>query len=645
MTDPNSYEGLAQYGGPEQQAAGGRRTLDTYGPEELVKLQDQWFQRVTDHRRHVERQALLGTAFLMGQQYVDFLGAAQGARLIQQPPKRGRVRTVEQVIEPAYRGEMARLLRNRPTGTVQPDGTDPADFEAAQAGDLALDHVRRLYRQEQYTEEAVSWQITAGTAMLSVAWEEQTPDPSGQPGSFVFRALSPFEFGVPNIRKTRVEDQPYIMVTKTMELDEIEDRWGQRVRPDQTSSYGSLDDRLSSIIMGGHKQGSTTMEQAIVKETWVKPGPTAPAGAVLITAGGTLLDMQPWPEWTRGQYPFAVMRFIPIPGSFWGKGLLESLIPLQRRHNRAASIIIETQNMLSQIGLAVPRNTKIRSALGGKATMFEAPVGASMPITNVNPPPIGDLPFRELEHTASAVRNISYQNEVSRGQSAPGVRAASMIAMLKETDDSASTIPIRDIEQATEVIGSHVLQIIRTQWGEGRQVKVFSEEGEIERVSFISGEDVGGQYTVEAGSAWPYMRAEKQDQVAQLMELGLIDAQEGLKHLDMGATSSRIRKEREVDARHARREEQKFEQVSLIQDPATGEVIPSGEIPIPEDWHNHIAHMDSHNALRKSPRYEKWPIWKRQAYEAHITGHLAAVYAQLAQNPGMMDPGPEQPAQ
>jgi hypothetical protein len=641
MTDTGSYEATMaganiNHAGPEAAPRSTRRPLMDMPAPEVTTLVDQWFRRVTENRKHIERAALLGTAFLLDQQYVDFLGTHGGSKLIQQAHKRGRVRTVEQIIEPAYRGEMARLLRNRPVGVTIPDGDDPEDFESAEAGDKLLEHVYRTYKKEGTTEQAVSWQIVAGTSLEGVSWDPAALDPDGEQGAFVFRALSPFEFGVPHVRKESLQEQPYIMVTKAYELDEIEDRWSRRVRPDKAGSYGSLDDRLSAIISGGSTSGKQEhTESAIVKEVWVKPQPIAPEGLVIITSGETILDAQPFPGWARSTYPFAKYIYIPIPGSFWGKSLLQALIPLQRRHNRAASIIIEQQNMLSQMAISAPRGTNVKQILGGRGTVFESPPGAQQAPASIQPPPIGDIPFRELEHTRQAVRDIAYQHEVSKGYTPPNVRSGTAISLLKEVDDSAATIPLAHIERAQEIISNHILHIVRAHWDAPRQIKVISQENELERVSFVSGEDVGGQYAVQAGSAWPFTRAEKQGMVLQLHERQLLSPEETLKYVDMGSTAAGVRRDREIDYRHARRENQKFEAAQPNIDPNTGQIVwePDPATILPADWHNHLAHIDTHNKVRKSPKYERWPVYKQLMFEAHIAGHMAALYAQMASQP------------
>lgn len=632
---------------PGQEGGGSsRRPLEEWSEREMVDRQNKWFQRVTDDRRHIERQALLGTAFLMDQQYVDFVGSSGSAKLSEVPAKKGRVRTIEQIIEPAYRAEMARLLRNRPQGTTVPDGLDAEDHEAAQAADDLLAHCWREYEAPAYIEEAVGWQVAGGTSAIHTGWDPNEPDPDGVPGSFVFRALSPFQFGVPNIREQHLSNQPYVMVTKVLSLDEIEDQWGQRVTADHAGSYGSLDHRLASVISGGTRSGEQDDEQAVVKETWIKPSKIAPAGAVLITSGDKLLDLQTWPKWCNGQYPFDLLRYTPVPGAFWGKSLLQALIPIQRRHNRAASINIEVLNLLSQMAVAVPRGSQVRSLMGDRGLMIESPPGATQPVTNVQTPPVGDLPFNELEHTRLAARDIASQHEVTKGFTPPNVRSGTAISMLKEMDDSASATPLRYIERAVQGMGRNMLGIVKQHWQEPRMIRVIGKAGELERRSFIAGDSIGGQYQVVEGSSWPYTKAEQQAYMLQLHDRGVITDDELMQRLDQGAVRG-IQEEREIDYREARLENQKLEalEVTLADD---GRVVLDGEVPQPQDWQNHMVHLETHLRQKKTPQYLTWNPMKQMAHDAHIIGHKAALYSQMQMQPGMaeqpgMEGAPQQP--
>lgn len=616
-------------------------------PQQLVQLNDRWFDRSTAARAYVERQSLLNLAFFLGQQYVGMPEGVGSNRIVSKPQPKGRVRTTENMIMPTVRSEIARLMRTRPTGTTLPLGDDPEDIEAAAAGDDLLQHVRREHDREAITEEAVMWSVVAGTGHKGWTWDPEAVDRYGNQGDFEFRALSPFDFAVPRLRESDLDRQPYVMVTRLYELDEIEDRWDVRVAADGDATASALDDRITGILRGLHSAdssqffGSTGAEKhdvktAVVKETWIKPSRMAPEGAVLITAGGQLLDLTPWPQWTQRVYPFAKYPYVSVPGAYWGRGLVSDLIPIQRRHNRALSIGIELMNLYAMLGIAAPKNSKVRGEMGGRAYLVETPLGAHQGALNIQPPQVGELPTRELDNTRQAFRDIASQHEVTKGHTPPNVRSGTAINLLKEIDDSSSTIALRAIERAEEKSARHILAIVRAHWDEPRMVMVLGKDGDIERRSFISGNEVGGEFVVQSGSAWPYSKAEKINSVLELWRDGLLDPQEAIEHLDLGVTTATILKGRNEDKRHARRENQKFEDLTAL--------LPDGSVDVsmmvnqarqlaPEMWHNHMVHVEEHNRVRKSARYETWPILKQMVLEAHIEGHMLALQQQLAAQP------------
>jgi hypothetical protein len=634
-----SNENVSRYGQPD------RRQLDQLSDQEIIDLNDRWFNRVVDGRRHVERDALLNIAFLLDHHYLTVSKVGKTVQLTPIKEKEGRVRTVEQIIEPAVRSEMARLLRTKPQGVVIPQGEDPEDYEAARAADQGLSYVLQAHDVEEYLEQSALWMLVGGTTLLSTGWDENKIDEFDQRGDYYFRSLSPFEFGVPQIRKWKLEDQPYVMVTKAYELDEIFERWGIEVSADRNEKFGSLDDRLSAIVSTSasntpRSKGSeeTKVPMAIVKETWIKPGHLAPDGAVLITSAGKILDLQPWPEWTHRKYPFYKLEYFRVPGSFWAKPMVTSMIPIQRRHNRAVSVVVETMNTLAQTRIAGPRNTQVRGILGGKGVMFETPMGSTQGVSNISVPPIGDLPFQELNNTRIAIRDIAHQHEVSRGHTPPNVRSGTAIATLKELDDTASLIPVRSIERAAQNMGRHILHIMKSMWQQPRFIYVLGSHGDIETRSFLAGHDVGGQYVVQPGSTFPYSKTERQALVFANLEAGLITPDEAIHFQDMG-TPRGILQERDLPIRHARRENQRFEDMSAI-DPNTGEpsvfyIQQQFMQLLPADWHDHQAHLYEHNKIRMSPSYERWDTWKRAMFEAHIAGHQTALQAQMEQMQGI----------
>jgi len=627
--------------------------------DEVVQMVDKWFKRSVENRRHVENQTLLNLAFHLGQQYVRIDANSNTSRVVPVEKKRGQVRTVDNLIDPAVRQEKARLLRTRPIGEVIPQGNDPADHEASKAGSMAIEHSFREGGWEEALEEATEWAIIGGTGHIGVAWEAGLFDSFGQQGQVAYRSLSPFEFAVPHLRRPRIDDQPYVMVTKAYEVDEIEERWGKRVQPDREEQFGSFDERLRAVISGSGRErgsyGSSTgtgynqrIPVAVVKEVWIRPSKMAPDGAVLIVSSGQLLQFSPkWPEWCNGQYPFGKVSYTDIPGAYWDKGLVNDLIPLQRRHNRAASVLVEMMGILSHTSLAVPRGTKVKQILSGRGTMYEVPPGVSTPAQQINPSNMGNLPIMELDQTRRSVNDLAFFHQVSKGQTPPNVRSGTAISALKELDDSAASIPIRSIERATQRMGRFALNLVKEKWDEGRMMMIFGTEGDIEMRSFVNAQGKGGQYWVQPGSAWPVTKGQRQQMVLDLYDRQLIGPEEALIHLEVGTPQS-IKNDRYIDTRHARRENQKFdlltpmdEQGQVTQE-SMQKMMGQAQNLLPAEWHNHQEHLKQHNKRRKSPTYERWEPWRKQLFEGHISGHRVALEQQImAQIQGPAGPSRE----
>lgn len=590
---------------------------------EVLRLVDEWFDRAVKGRLHVERQALLNMAFYMGVHDVDIVTGAAGAALRKaKRPSGAVIRTQENETAATVRREVARITRNRPHGVVVPDGPDMEDAEAADAGDAVLHYVLQGCDVESYFEEATWWATLAGTALVGMNWDPDKVGDDGFKGNFEFRCLSPYDFAVPKVRESRLQEQPYVVVSKAYTPDEVYETWGVKVSGDSGTKYQMLDDRLTAILQGtwnpstNSLSGNTQIKvpKIVVKEVWVKPAPIAPNGAVVITAGGKILHLDEWPSYLVDRYPFAVVRHSFVPGSFWAKSLVTDLIPIQRRLNRALSAIVEKVRLERSQSVVVPKNANMRSAFQGQWNVVEMPRPDMQASAHVLPPPPPSPNVQlDIDQARLAFRGLSSQHEVTIGQNPPGSRAGLMIEALKESDDSVIGAITRDIEKAQAHLGNLILRCVRQEWveneeGQRRMVRVVGSDMELESIAYLSGEDVGGTFVVEGGSAWPYFHYERMAQVKEMMQLGMLDPQIALRFMNMGAVVA-AKDLQQIDVRQARREN------ILMRSGEPDKAEPA------EDFHNHAVHLLEHNNERKRSSYQRWPDEAKMLMELHIAMH------------------------
>lgn len=629
---------------------------------------DKMFHKCLQGRSHKERATLLNLSFYLGIQNLRVTTLPTGQQQFTvQTPKRARAHHVENHIRPMTKAEVARINRNKPIGWVQPQGRDIEDVEAAEAAQDLIEHVWRSYGLQKHTQHATWWSCIGGTALLGLTYDDSATDPHGQQGAFVPRSLGPLEFCVPDILNPELDEQPYLMIHKAYHRDEIWERWGIDVMG-STESFTIVDNRLLVLLQQqnvhalaryfgslGGPPSSNTEKQVLVRECWVKPNPaTAPNGAIIVFGGRKVLGRSEWPEWLRASmgftYPFARIAYNWEAG-FWGGAFIDDLVEPQRRRNQAVERVANYLRLMSKISTALPKGTEPRHLFDGEATIWEVPPGMAAPSHPVVPPILGDTVKMELENTAQALQDLSYQHEVTKGTTPPNVRAGIAIEALKEADDSPLSISIESIEEAHARLGNVILATVKGNWDEPRLITVVGEDGIIEGQSFLNGDQVGGQYVVQGGSAWPFFRYERQAQIMDLVDREIIPKDMSLRLLDLGAIKQ-ISDRLYVDERQARRENQMFKGFRPVpaidpatgmvaMDPETGEPVlqPSNPLPFVQSFDNHQVHLEMHYNEMKRASFIAWNDEAKEALLEHTQAHLEAI-AQI--NLDTQGPSPEE---
>jgi hypothetical protein len=268
---------------------------------------------------------------------------------------------------------------------------------------------------------------------------------------------------------------------------------------------------------------------------------------------------------------------------------------------------------------------------------------------------------------------------VSRGQTVPGVTAATAINYLQESDDAYLTTVFSAIEAAVEKAAKQSLSLFVQYVDQPRIIKTTGDDGAFD-ATILSGADVasGTDIRIQSGSALPTSKSARQALITDWMKMGFIQPQDGLKILDMGMLNQYYNIIK-LDENQAQRENlmmkrldedtiqqfsQQWEQGAANGDmdkvvpgqvDANGQPIPLATpavIPV-HDYDNHAVHVEIHNRFRKSQAFELLPDAVRAEFEKHISMHKAALQQQMMEEmamqmqaqqgpaaPTMMDNGP-----
>jgi len=221
------------------------------------------------------------------------------------------------------------------------------------------------------------------------------------------------------------------------------------------------------------------------------------------------------------------------------------------------------------------------------------------------PLPLQGLPsyvLQEIDRLVQDMDDVSGQHEISRGQNPSQVTAASALTYLQEQDESKLASSVASVEEFIEKIARLYLKYVVYYWDLPRTVRVVGRD-KIVDAAIWKGSDIQGNtdLRVEAGSAIPQGKMQKQAFLLDLYKLGALDPSMLFELLEMNDLND-ANQEFLVDKQQAMRENMLMmeqgpqlppETMQPSIDPATGMEI-GPQIPqmfLPNSWDNHEAHI------------------------------------------------------
>lgn len=621
-------------------------------------------------RQQIERQWYVNLAFYIGRQNVTAIPMSTGSnvntgmRLWVPPAPYYRSRPVFNRIRPAIRTELAKLTSQRPSATVVPSTSDEKDLIASRAAEQIWDSVYRRKKLKIIHRRAQLWALTTGVGYIKTYWDPNAPDADnpGVPGDVMYDTILPFHIFVPDILAEDIEDQPYVMhiTTRTPEWVKIN---YPGVSPQPNVMEAS--DVMSNAFLNLVGAGTYRKDAVLCYEVWVKPNQLEfmPNGGMFTIIGDSVVQyFDQGNPYLHGQYPFVKLDHIPN-NRFYSDSVINDLIPIQREYNRTRGQIIEAKNRMAHPRLLAAEGSIDANKITtepGQVILYK--LGFPPP----QPMPMENMPayvIQELQQQLADFEDISGQHDVSRGQTPPGVTAATAISFLQEQDETMLSPTFNSIEEAFEKIGYQTLCYVKQFWDTQRFVKVVGTDGQFNVMTF-QGSDLRSNtdIRIEAGSALPTSKSAKQALLMDLMTQGFIPPEKGLELMDVGGVSE-LYEQLQVDNSQAQRENMKMSAVTqdimsqylqsfmgvnpadgtaALIDPNTGSPLqnPDGSpaqppliVPV-NTFDNHMAHIAAHNEYRKSQEYDTLAPEVKQLFEEHVNQH----YAAMGIPPGAPDP-------
>lgn len=465
---------------------------------------------------------------------------------------------------------------------------------------------------------------------------------SSQPlreGDIEVVAVSPWEIFPDSQFRNGIKDCRSIIHARAFHVSEIEEIWGKKVSSEEVSAVfpmANLHGTAGLASMSASAGSSSGLkDHAIVKEYWEMPSKKHPEGRLVIVAGSMLLHQGPLP-WKVGDneeyaLPFAMFAVEERPGVFWGRSVVERLIPLQRRYNALRNRKAEYLKRVALGVLFVEEGSVDKDEV---ADEMLSP-GAVIPYARGQRPPEfakqDSLPHSfevEMESILQEFNQISGVSELSRQSKADaGLKSGIALQIALEQDDTRLAQTAANIEEFLVESGKQWLRLYKAYGKTPRILRLVGRNNVAEVVSWTGADIQGDDVVIEPYSALAESPAQRRQMVYDFLVAGLFnDPETGRmsktmqsKIFEMLEFGTWEEGEGHVDLQVSRAERENV-------------AMSNGQMAQIAEYDDHLVHIATHNRERLTAEFEadatENPMLA-EVFAAHIQMHEQVIAQQM----------------
>ena len=494
-------------------------------------------------RRQFDATWQLCMNFLMGNQYCQVSPNQEVAEYDKQ--YFWQEREVYNHIAPTVEIRLAKLQRVRPTMSVVPASTDDSDIKTAKICKKILNSIYNRSDVSRIICEATKWSEVCGTSFYKVIWDnnlgkviaKQGKDDITQ-GDVSISVCTPFEIYPDNVCTENIDDCQSIIHAKAYHVDEIKRIYNVEAKGEDINVF-SLDNSFAGGGLGYSTQtnkisSGTKTNNALVIEKYVKPTKEYPNGRLIIIAGDKLVYNGELPFVNRANgkrgFPFIKQVSIEQNGCFWGTGIVERLIPIQRAYNAVKNRKHEFLNRISMGVLTVEDgsvdldNLEEEGLSPGKILVYRQGSVAPRFMTSQSVP--ADFE-KEEEALLSEIMLVSGVSDLIKNSASYTNLSGIALQLLIEQDESRISPTSDRIKECIRMLGGQILRLYK-QFAKGpRLAKVVGDNGELE-VLYFNNSDISSEDIVfETDSEITESLAQRRSMVFDLLNAGLLQDENG----------------------------------------------------------------------------------------------------------------------
>ena len=609
----------------------------------IAKIKEE-LERRKQERLPLENQWKLNANFLVGNQYCDINVYRNEVEQVENTDN-GLERVTFNNIAPLVETRIANLNKISFTMKVKPRTNEIDDYAKAEVSTAILQYLQKNTDLSSKLKTLIHWNEICGNAFWLTWWDANKGNEIGREiitiedangvstkekayyeGDIDYGLITPYEVFPESIYKQTVEAQRSIIIQQVMSVDEIEDLYGIKVEGKQVETFELTPvgcDMGSSwaVDRATMAMGVRTVENSEKVITYFeKPTKKKPDGVMAIIVGDDNLVY--YGELPYGRIPIVQVVCREVAGQFFGKSVIEDLIPRQIAYNGVVSRIHEHIKRIAigeyfvEEGSIDIEDFEQNGLTSGSLLVYKA--GSQVPIRVPN----SAIPSELMSERMVLKNEMEYVAGTSQlmvnGATPSGVTSGTAIENLIEIDSTRMSLTGDNIREGEKKLSIIWLEMYKRFAHTSRVVNCVGINS-IGDALVWSGEDINSfdvEFTVE--NELMMSEEARNQKFMQSYQMGLFTDENGripekFKHKALECMKlgnyTELMSMQTLHIQDAQRENKFFEK---------------GVIPEIKELDNHTIHLEEHMRYYLDMRYQllknKKPDYAK-AFENHLMMH------------------------
>ena len=471
-------------------------------------------------RSALERQWTLNANFLVGNQYCDI------------NPYRGNIEQLEPVydwlereafnqIAPLIETRVANLKKITYMMKVKPATNELDDYAKADVSTSVLQHTQKVSDFETKKDTMIQWNELCGNCFWLTWWDKNKGDKIAQQtvieadaegneqkkeiafyqGDIDYGLVTPYEVFPESIFKQTVEAQRSIILEQVKTVEEIYDLYGVEVEGTTVDTFeltpavsGGGFGYENTVITLGHRKLENAQKVITYFE---RPSRRRPSGQMIIIIGDS--ELVYYGDLPYSRIPIVQCICREVAGQFFGKSVIEDLIPRQRAYNGCLNRIHEFIKRIALGNMSVMEGSidieeyEENGLAPGAMLVYREGSNPPVPIQN------GNLPGEIMAERHNLKADMEYVAGTSQlmvnGATPAGVTSGTAIENLMEIDNTRLSLTGDYVRNSIRKLAILWLELYK-QYATTRRVVNYVGSNNIAKALVWSNEEINS-YDVE----------------------------------------------------------------------------------------------------------------------------------------------------